>query len=355
MGSVRVAIRRFITLTPAVAAISIGVVVVVHVLPAAGAPQPTPTLTTAVSEPNGLVDDQISDTVTLAGTDGAPATLAWNLYGPAQPDSSGTCATADWTGAANRVQGNMSVSGDSTETVGSFTVAKAGCYSYAISVTSPSFASVDSPVGQPSETVQIEGAVLTVTTSEAPSSPGVLTAVGQIVPYDFVITNTAATQITVFNATILDAQSVAGEELTSGPTCPTGQPIPGQPMITSLLSPGDSETCTATYTVTQTDFQNGYLTNSAIATALDSNGNVSTSDPSTLTLLTALVTALPSGTSAAAARVVTTSPLSRATPVTLAATGFDIEKVLLMASLLIAVGLGLTIGTSRRGRRSTHY
>src|ERR1035441_10580233 len=212
MGSVRVAIGRFITLAPAVAAISIGLVVV-DVLPAAGAPQSTPTLTTAVSEASGLVDDQISDTVTLAGTDGAPATLAWNLYGPAQPGSSGTCATADWTGAANRVQGNMSVSGDSTETVGSFTVAKAGCYSYAVSVTSPSFASVDSPVGQPSETVQIEGAVLTVTTSEAPSSPGVLTTVGQIVPYDFVITNTTATQITVFNATILDTQSVAGEEL----------------------------------------------------------------------------------------------------------------------------------------------
>jgi hypothetical protein len=347
MGSVRVAIGRFITLTPAVAAISIGLVVV-DVLPAAGAPPPTPTLTTAVSEANGLVDDQISDTVTLAGTDGAPATLAWNLYGPAQPGSSGTCATADWTGAANRVQGNMSVSGDSTETVGSFTVAKAGCYSYAVSVTSLSFASVDSPVGQPSETVQVEGAVLTVTTSEAPSSPGVLTTVGQIVPYDFVITNTTATQITVFNATILDTQSVAGEQLTSGPTCPTGQPIPGQPMITSLLSPGASETCTATYTVTQTDLQNGYLTNSAIATALDSNGNVSTSDPSTLTLLTAL----PSGTPATAASV-TTSPLSRATPITLAATGFNMEKVLFMASLLISVGLGLTIGTSRRWRRST--
>jgi uncharacterized membrane protein YhiD involved in acid resistance len=31
------------------------------------------------------------------------------------------------------------------------------------------------------------------------------------------------------------------------------------------------------------------------------------------------------------------------------------EKVLLMASLLISVGLGLTIGTSRRWRRSTRY
>jgi hypothetical protein len=346
MGSVRVAIGRFITLT---AAISIGLVVV-DVLPAAGAPQPTPTLTTAVSEPYGLVGDQISDTVTLAGTDGAPATLAWNLYGPAQPGSSGTCATAAWTGAANRVQGNMSVSGDSTETVGSFTVAKAGCYSYALSATSPSFVSVDSPVGQPSETVQVEGAVLTVTTSEAPPPPGVLNRVGQIIPYDFVITNTIATQITVFNATILDAQSVAGEELTSGPTCPTGQPIPGQPMITSLLSPGASETCTATYTVTQTDLQNGYITNSAVATALDSNGNVSTSDPSTLTLLTAL----PSGTPAAGASV-TTSSLSGATALTLAATGFNMEEVLLIASLLISVGLGLTIGTSRRWRRSNRY
>jgi hypothetical protein len=332
MGSVRVAIGKFITFTAAVAAISTGVVVV-DVVAAAAAPPPTPMLTTAVSEPNGLVDDQISDTVTLVGTDGAPATLAWNLYGPAQPGSNGTCATADWTGAANRVQGSMSVSGDSTETVGSFTVAKAGCYSYAVSVTSPSFASVDSSVGQPSETVQIEGAVLT-----------------------FVITNTTATQITVFNATILDTQSVAGEELTSGPTCPTGQPIPGQPMITSLLSPGASETCTATYTITQTDLQNGYLTNSVIATALDSNGNVSTSDPSTLTLLTALPAALPSGTPAAGTSVITTSPLSRATPVRLAATGFDMEEVLLMASALISVGLGLTIGTSRRRwGRSTRY
>ena len=36
---------------------------------------------------------------------------------------------------------------------------------------------------------------------------------------------------------------------------------------TSMLSPGASETCTATYTTTATDVANGAITNTAMATA----------------------------------------------------------------------------------------
>ena len=237
MGSVRIAIGRLITLTPAVAAISIGLVVV-HVLPAAGAPPPTPTLTTAVSEPNGFVDDQISDTVTLAGTEGAPATLVWNLYGPSSArqqrhlchcrlDRAGEPVARQHVGERRQHRDCRLIHGSQG---GLLFVRCLGDQPLLCVGRQPSRSTVgDHPDRRRSTHV---------TTSEAPSSPGVLTTVGQIVPYDFVITNTTATQITVFNATILDTQSVAGEELTSGPTCPTGQPIPGQPMITSLLSPG---------------------------------------------------------------------------------------------------------------------
>ena len=102
MGSVRVAIDRFITFTAAVAAISTGIVVV-GVVPAAGAPPPTPMLTTVVSEPNGLVDDQISDTVTLVGTDGAPATLACGTC-TAQLSQAATAPVPPLTGPGQRTE-----------------------------------------------------------------------------------------------------------------------------------------------------------------------------------------------------------------------------------------------------------
>ncbi|MER8090155.1 hypothetical protein ACIO6T_42025 [Streptomyces sp. NPDC087532] len=88
--------------------------------------------------------------------------------------------------------------------------------------------------------------------------PGDLMA-GSKVPYDFVVTNSGATDIT----------GLAVNDPKIGPvTCPT-----------TTLASGRTVTCTATYTVTAADVTHGSIDNTAIATGT-SNGQTVTSPPS---------------------------------------------------------------------------
>jgi uncharacterized repeat protein (TIGR01451 family) len=94
---------------------------------------------------------------------------------------------------------------------------------------------------------------------------------GDTIQYTYAVTNIGNVD--------LAAVSVSDPSV-GGVSCPTPA-APG-------LAPGQSETCTANapYTVSQTDIDNGAVTDTATATATDDQGNVSApSNPSTATVL----------------------------------------------------------------------
>jgi uncharacterized repeat protein (TIGR01451 family) len=95
--------------------------------------------------------------------------------------------------------------------------------------------------------------------------------VGDTIQYTYAVTNIGN----------VDLAAVAVSDPPAVVSCPTPA-APG-------LAPGQSETCTANapYAVSQTDIDNGAVTDTATATATDDQGNVSApSNPSTATVLT---------------------------------------------------------------------
>ncbi|MEV6122064.1 hypothetical protein AB0M23_16270, partial [Streptomyces sp. NPDC052077] len=128
------------------------------------------------------------------------------------------------------------------------------------------------PVSPPSEV-----------TVPAPSEPGlkvVKTAstgklvAGEEITYSFAVTNTG-------NVTLTDVKVDEGEFTGDGElgdvTCPAGA---------ASLAPGARVTCTATYTVTQADVDNGSVENSATATGTPPSGEPPVSPPSEVTVET---------------------------------------------------------------------
>jgi uncharacterized repeat protein (TIGR01451 family) len=85
------------------------------------------------------------------------------------------------------------------------------------------------------------------------TSSGPYGAVGQPIDYSFVVTNTGNVSLDAISVDDVQSAPATQANLT-GPTCPV-----------SSLAPGDNETCTATYTVTQADLNNGSITDSATA------------------------------------------------------------------------------------------
>ncbi|PSS43233.1 hypothetical protein C6401_13550 [Arthrobacter woluwensis] len=94
---------------------------------------------------------------------------------------------------------------------------------------------------------------------------------GQTITYSFVVKNTG--NVTLSEVKVNEG-SFTGSGKLSAITCPQ-----------SSLAPGDSETCTATYQVTQADVDRGSVENSATATGTPPNGaDPVTSDPSQATV-----------------------------------------------------------------------
>ncbi|MBL7490980.1 hypothetical protein I6A62_23475, partial [Frankia sp. AgW1.1] len=109
-----------------------------------------------------------------------------------------------------------------------------------------------------------QSSTLTLTSS---SSPGRFTGPGQTLTYSYVISNGGTA--TLYNVGIQDPQSGL-----STIDCPN-----------SVLDPGASETCEATYTTTQADFDQGFVTDLATASGeLASEGGTITSAPASLTV-----------------------------------------------------------------------
>ncbi len=122
------------------------------------------------------------------------------------------------------------------------------------------------PVTSPNSAVSVP-AVLTTSLSVAKSSPDTSFAnVGQILTYSYLVTNTG-------NTTIINPITVVDDKITT-PNTVTCPPLP----VGGLL-PLATQTCNASYVVTQADLDSGAITNTAIA----SSGSTS-SAPVTLTI-----------------------------------------------------------------------
>ncbi|MFJ5071158.1 LPXTG cell wall anchor domain-containing protein, partial [Kitasatospora sp. NPDC088556] len=95
-----------------------------------------------------------------------------------------------------------------------------------------------------------------------------LTAVGQVLHYSFLVTNTG--NVTLTNVTVNET-AFSGSGTAPVVTCPAGA---------ASLAPGASVTCTASYTVTQADLDGGKVANTATATGTPPTGPPVTSPPS---------------------------------------------------------------------------
>ncbi len=169
--------------------------------------------------------------------------------------------------------------------VGTYTVAQADVDHGSIddsavaTATSPTGATLTSnPTAAAVTATQSPGVSITKT-----ADPSGVTAAGQTVTYTFAVTNTG--NVTLTDLSVADTQVAPAGALTSGPTCPIGI-VP--PAYTGTLAPGFTADCTATYTVTQADMDNGSINDSATATATPPSNVPLTSAEST-----ASVTATP--------------------------------------------------------------
>ncbi|WP_314140007.1 hypothetical protein [uncultured Plantibacter sp.] len=132
------------------------------------------------------------------------------------------------------------------------------------------------PVSPPSETTvafPATPAITVVKSADAVAQGGL--AVGQVVTYSFLLTNTG--NVTLTNPTVVEGEFSGAGEL-SDVVCPAEA---------ASLAPGATITCEATYTVVQADVDAGLITNSATATATPPNsvnGVPPVSPPSEVTI-----------------------------------------------------------------------
>ena len=116
-------------------------------------------------------------------------------------------------------------------------------------------------------------------------------AVGESIAFEYVLTNTG-------NVTLSAPFTVADDHI----TVPDAVVCPVAP---TELAPGESITCTATYTVTQADLDAGSVTSTAIASALDPLAGSVISDPASVTAARAVDPIVPFASEAEAAGVFT--------------------------------------------------
>ncbi|WP_088974304.1 DUF7507 domain-containing protein [Micromonospora coxensis] len=112
------------------------------------------------------------------------------------------------------------------------------------------------------------------------STTTTIESVGQQVPYEFLVTNTGGRTLT--DVTVVDTQTPPSSNANLGPiSCPV-----------TTLTPGESTTCTATYTVSQADLDNGAVTDTAVARGTPPGATTPVeSPPSSLTIPATEVTA----------------------------------------------------------------
>jgi uncharacterized repeat protein (TIGR01451 family) len=111
-----------------------------------------------------------------------------------------------------------------------------------------------SPVSSPPAGLTVTAASAAADIVVKSTTTARVTRAGQEVPYSFLVTNTG--NVTLAGVTVTDTVAAPSDPAGLSPvTCPD-----------PTLAPGASETCTATYTVTQADIDHGGLADSATVT-----------------------------------------------------------------------------------------
>ena len=221
----------------------------------------TSTLTVTLNNANATADTG------AAFTDTFPT----NVVVASTPNITTTCGGTD---TATSGSGSLSISGATIPAAGSCTVtvnvtsADGGTYVNTI----PSGAVTTTNAGS-----NITPASATLIVNESPSltivksaSPTTVTTAGQTVDYSFLVTNTGDVTL---NPVVVNDTSFTGSGTMSAIVCPE-----------TALAAGASETCTASYQVTQADINAGSVTNTATATGTPPDGTPVTSPPSTATV-----------------------------------------------------------------------
>ena len=143
------------------------------------------------------------------------------------------------------------------------------------SINDTATAHADSPTGpleSPQRSASVPVDVATSIGIDKRADAQAIDHVGQVVTYWFDVTNTG--QVTLHDVAVLDQQTAPAGPLDGPVTCPE-----------AILGPGDSTTCTATYTVTQADIDNGRLDDTARASGVPpSGGEAVQSEPDDLSI-----------------------------------------------------------------------
>ncbi len=127
----------------------------------------------------------------------------------------------------------------------------------------------------PPSTVTVETDPMPALAIEKTADVTTISTVGQEVTYSFRVTNTG--NVNISDVTVNEGEFSGNGEL-SAVVCPADQ---------TALAPGESVTCSATYTVVAADFVVGAeLSNTATASGATPDGGTLTSDPSTISIST---------------------------------------------------------------------
>ena len=163
--------------------------------------------------------------------------------------------------------------GDSTICTATYTVKQADVDNGSVNDsaiahgTPPSGPSIDSPPSDVSVPADL-GAALTIKKTAIENS---VSKVGDVIHYSFLVTNSG--NVTLKNISVTDVQAVPAGNLDAPPACPV-----------TTLAPGASTTCTAAYTVTQADINNGSVKDSATAAGTPPTGPTVVTSPSAVTV-----------------------------------------------------------------------
>jgi len=218
----------------------------------------TPTITTSAT--SALVGLPVTDTATISGLLGtATGYVVFQLYGP---EASATCAAGDLVYTSGQVAADTS-SGSVTTAPVSFTPTLAGNYYWVATFTDTdggNIAPAPTACGDTGETSVAQHPALTLVKT---ATPATYSTVGQTISYSYLVTNTG-------NVSLAGPVTVTDNKATV--TCPNVNTVGN---LDGNLDPGESITCTATYTITLADLNAGSVTNTATAHAGGTNSNPS--------------------------------------------------------------------------------
>jgi hypothetical protein len=140
--------------------------------------------------------------------------------------------------------------GDSITCTASYTITQADLDAGSVTnVASATAANNGTPVTSPTDTETVTAVKTPALTIVKTATPSTYNAVGNVISYSFLVTNTG--NVTITNLAVADDKA-------ANESCPV-----------TTLAPGASTTCTASYSITQADLNNGSVTNSAFATGQD--------------------------------------------------------------------------------------